>query len=750
MAKISQLPFLAAPVGDEQVVVVSDGVTKRAAVGSLLAGASVGVVAASSVTITEGEDATNVALACPEAVTFENGSIIEFRAPFDLFGPLTITTEQLGTVNFLNRVASPYTGLAFPAYTTVRAQWNAGGSVWAEYAATTPLYVTQATNISAGAALLGSGLLAGGAVASPIDGNPNKVTVDARNAEDGSLFNVLAVVTNTGPLIMTAGGITRSVANGGGVDLQAGEFEAGMVYPLRYSPGGGKFSTDGAPFPARETATQSDADLAEKPWGNVKISAGGVRTVTAINKYLLLTGSSNAHPDYVSASFLPSNVAVQALNEEYAGTGINWIPDNQAKPGAPCAAIPSQVAASVPYQVGGQVPFHLRFFGMNEIRTIFYASEGGVLQEIDALEASVRADKKRGVTSVLNTIFPPDLRESDTAGDPHWFADTRPFPEGGSTRNQDFPAFKAAPVDPETQMEPRASQMLTGPRDWTGSGDPTKFRQGYKRVQHWNELVRALGAKLDVMVLDFEWSAYRNAIETVPDLGAGLNQFYTPGNPLHPKDALYAAAVTPILRQWAKIVRSGRQDVRLLRGQDDGALGATVANLANTLAGALTDLSYRPTLASAVADFDVGTFFTSRDMDGVSAYPGVKRQYQIISAAPYWADRGPWSDPADLGLGNVDNTRDVDKPLSAAMGVFGFTAASVSGTRFKLALRGRGHLRPFMNELASQIDDPDYEASIMFQHGDPVAPDGIVAALVQTKLALTDAEMTAIFADASS
>jgi len=89
-----------------------------------------------------------------------------------------------------------------------------------------------------------------------------------------------------------------------------------------------------------------------------------------------------------------------------------------------------------------------------------------------------------------------------------------------------------------------------------------------------------------------------------------------------------------------------------------------IADIADSVQGALSDAAYRPTLASAVADFDVGTFFTSRDLDGETKFTGIKRQYQVTDEAPFWADRGPWSDAADVGLGRVDNTRDREKMVS--------------------------------------------------------------------------------------
>ncbi|MBW6524412.1 hypothetical protein KZ810_12965 [Sphingomonas sp. RHCKR47] len=102
-------------------------------------------------------------------------------------------------------------------------------------------------------------------------------------------------------------------------------------------------------------------------------------------------------------------------------------------------------------------------------------------------------------------------------------------------------------------------------------------------------------------------------------------------------------------------------------GTADSALTQVVRPASAALIdGVVSQSAYRPTLAAAVTDFEVGTFFTSRDMDGVSAYPGEKRQYEIIAKAPYWADRGPFVGKADVGLDQADNTADADKPVSVA------------------------------------------------------------------------------------
>lgn len=88
-------------------------------------------------------------------------------------------------------------------------------------------------------------------------------------------------------------------------------------------------------------------------------------------------------------------------------------------------------------------------FGINDARTIFYHSFGGILAQIDAPKAIIPVIRAGGAEPILSTIFPPDPRASATALDPDWFADPRPLPKGGSTQDMNFPAFLAAPAHPE-------------------------------------------------------------------------------------------------------------------------------------------------------------------------------------------------------------------------------------------------------------------------------------------------------------
>jgi hypothetical protein len=96
------------------------------------------------------------------------------------------------------------------------------------------------------------------------------------------------------------------------------------------------------------------------------------------------------------------------------------------------------------------------------------------------------------------------------------------------------------------------------------------------------------------------------------------------------------------------------------------ARDAVVAELTDAIGTIAKEAVYRPTIAAAIADFEVGTFFTSRDLDGVTAHAGIKWQYKVTDTPPYWSDEGAWTDTdaAELGLGAYVGTTPEGLPVS--------------------------------------------------------------------------------------
>jgi hypothetical protein len=168
---------------------------------------------------------------------------------------------------------------------------------------------------------------------------------------------------------------------------------------------------------------------------------------------------------------------------------------------------------------------------------------------------SVAYIRSMGSEPVLNTIFHCDPR--DMSGlEPTYFADN-------ASRDMVYPASKAHPVSPTLDMVPPSTGLASEPLDWTGGG---VLRTGSARIWDVNRMLRRVAAELNCKLLDFEWLFFRACIETVPDLSDALDTFFTRGNPLHPLKPVYDRAVTPILRQLARALVDGRDDMRVFRG----------------------------------------------------------------------------------------------------------------------------------------------------------------------------------------
>jgi hypothetical protein len=407
-------------------------------------------------------------------------------------------------------------------------------------------------------------------VGMPANDDPNRIFVSGAAAPaDHAYFDILIASTNTGGVSMVYGGQDLPMTNnpGTGTPMSPGQLVAGKIATIEISYGGLVFIWHGNRDPVLQAEIPDapnpvggrDADLIMNPWGNITFP-GGVRAVGTINKSVLVAGSSNANADYVAAGAVPSQVAVDALNALSVGNGINYVAENLSAPGAPTSAAGGQLAGSASL-MAGTAKWVFLFFWMNECRTIFYNDYGGFPAQIGAARNIIGYIRDHGAEPVLVAGFHPDPRASDTALDPFYFT--------GSGRDMAFPAFKANPVDPVNDMVPSASTTITTAtaftelRDWTGSGI---LRTGYTRAGHWNRSIRELGNELDCDVLDVEFASFRNTIETVPDLSAGLNTWYNQANPLHPLKAKYDASVTPLLQQWARAKIEGREDIRLFRG----------------------------------------------------------------------------------------------------------------------------------------------------------------------------------------
>ena len=491
------------------------------------------------------------------------------NSSFDVLIVVTNTGDTYLTAGGVRLHVTNGGGVAIPAGglatgTIVTLMYSPGGV----FAVTAVRSVNQSPAILASLATVTSitEQMAGAPITYPVGGNVNEIVApDAAAPAVNATFSVLLTATNTAETYLTVGGVRLRIADGGGTSIAAGGLVKGMVVSLSYSPGGAFVLGSSNPIVAPKSPNGTDdPDLNNRPWGSVTFAADGTRSVGPIIKNIIVPGSSNANPSYVPNAELPALVAAGYLNQ-FVNIGIVFNGITTAVAGAPMVTIMSQLDACPEFN-NGNAMFVIPFYWMNDARTIFYHSQGGVLAQIAGLRAAIPQIRAKGAEPVLVTGFHPDPRAPGVALDPYFFSDTDAFPSGGSTQNMDFPASKLAPVDPNNQMYPPAGGALEA-KDWTGSG---VIRKGYVRLYHVNRLIRQLAESTGCVLLDIEFAFFRNIIEKLPDLDPGLETYFDSSSsglgPLHPKAALYDACVSPLLKQWAFAVAQGRTDRRVFTG----------------------------------------------------------------------------------------------------------------------------------------------------------------------------------------
>lgn len=100
--------------------------------------------------------------------------------------------------------------------------------------------------------------------------------------------------------------------------------------------------------------------------------------------------------------------------------------------------------------------------------------------------------------------------------------------------------------------------------------------------------------------------------------------------------------------QFEVLTKAVRDEVLAAR---DAAITAGVA--------AESSANFRSTIAEALDEFAVGTYFTSTDTGGATSNPNTLRRYKRISGAPGWQDQGNAAAPSHYrapGTGAVDRT----------------------------------------------------------------------------------------------
>lgn len=137
------------------------------------------------------------------------------------------------------------------------------------------------------------------------------------------------------------------------------------------------------------------------------------------------------------------------------------------------------------------------------------------------------------------------------------------------------------------------------------------------------------------------------------------------------KEALVRQSLpSPITQDTAFTLRAVGTNPRTGDALEDIAVATVqtgpMAALADQVSGSTANSEYRPTLAEAVADLPVDTYFSSRDTDAVGPHAGVRWNYKRIAAAPYWQAIDVWAGKDDVGLGDVANLAPADLPVSNA------------------------------------------------------------------------------------
>jgi hypothetical protein len=512
-----------------------------------------------------------LSLAAPSP--FTDGSQYDFMVPAANLGPVTI---KLGANTLIlydgnNTVLAPG---ALPQGAFVRMSLNLGGARFNLVTVTPNLAYAADVRDTARAAKRVLQLEFGVPIAAPISDNVNNIGFnDSPAPANQASFEVIILQANTGSTYIYANGPYMRIAHGGsGTDLAAGELVPGTIVTLTRSDEGGGIAVLGGSriLEAIKTKTpigSQDSDLLYNPWGNV----GAAGAVSALPKTLVAIGSSNFATGYVNSGSLPSNMAVAALDDGFVGTGITFPVDLQAVQGAPWSSASGQLQASTAF-MNGTAKWVLCGFWMNDARSIFYHDNGGVQSQLNAMAGIMDYIRSKGAEPIVYTGFHPDPRASPQSAaayttkalDPFYFSDTAAYPTGGSTRGSAFSPSKATPVSPTADMRPAATDLdFMVKRDWSGGG---ALRTGFKNLWHVNRGLREICAVKNVVLLDGEVSCFRFCNETVPDLDATLDTFYTRTNPLHPLDPMYQLGMKPPLVQWARHVAEGRNDRRVFTG----------------------------------------------------------------------------------------------------------------------------------------------------------------------------------------
>jgi hypothetical protein len=192
-----------------------------------------------------------------------------------------------------------------------------------------------------------------------------------------------------------------------------------------------------------------------------------------------------------------------------------------------------------------------------------------------------------------------------------------------------------------------------------------------------------------------------------------LNAKYDASNPAGYVDAAGAAAAAPVQSVAGKvgIVTLAKADVGLSNVDNTSDLNKPISTATQTALDLITDVNW-------TGDYNNGTTYTVGD--GVMFNGASFRMIIAIGAAGYdpvaypanWLQVTDYVSPNDIGLGNVDNTSDVNKPISSATQTalnakqdsLGFTPENVTNKSTNTSLGTSDTLYPTENAVKSYVD----------------------------------------------
>lgn len=244
------------------------------------------------------------------------------------------------------------------------------------------------------ASLLTSRILAGVAIARPIDRDASALFADVPDTAGGAPFDVLIVATSTADRTnLTAGGITTLIANAGGAPIAAGGLPAGRIATIAYSVQGGAF------------ILKSLRDVAGQDAINLSLTASGLLAGVPV---AFRTGSADLRaevPDAASgSSFDILLVTTNALANTYlTAGGVTGLIANGGGVPIPPNGLPAGKIATIAYSVQGGA------FILNGLRDVAgqiaindSVKAAGLLAGVPVAVRTAKAELRAEVTNAAN------------------------------------------------------------------------------------------------------------------------------------------------------------------------------------------------------------------------------------------------------------------------------------------------------------------------------------------------------------